>query len=109
MLSGTARSGLTVPAWMSDALWQRLYFFPLPHQQSSFARNIVEVMSPPAVHPLLQVGTLGANGRVEAVAREHEQVGGQREEATVDRLDDLVEVATLALGVAGAAGEERVA
>ena len=46
MSSGTARSGPTAPARMSAGLWQRLYFLPLPHQQSSFARNIVEVIGP---------------------------------------------------------------
>src|SRR3954454_18598431 len=109
MSSGTARSGPTAPAWMSAGLWQRLYFLPLPHQQSSFARNIVEVMSPPSVHPLLEVRPLGADGGVEAVAREDEQVGGQREQPAVDRLDDLLEIAARQRGVAGAAGEQGVA
>src|SRR5829696_3629481 len=114
MSSGTARSGPTAPARTSDALWHRLYFFPLPHQQSSLARstptppNISELTatcdrelrdvrawgawrrSPAPLDPLLQVGTLGADGRVEAVAGEHEQVGREGEEAAVDGLDDLV-------------------
>src|SRR5215213_3210737 len=107
MSSGTARSGPTAPARTSDALWHRLYFFPLPHQQSSFARstptppNISELTaachrelrdvrawgawgawvpsgawerSPAPVQPRLEVGTAEADGRVEAVAGEHEQV-----------------------------------
>ena len=57
--------------------------------------------SPPAVDPLLEVGALGADRRVEAVTGEHEHVGREREEPPIDRLDDQVEVT---LGVGGGAG-----
>src|SRR5215207_1075311 len=130
MSSGTARSGPIAPARMRAGLWQRLYFLPLPHQQSSFARNtatppsISELTptyvrklrdvrswdpSPAPVHPLLEVRPLRANGGVEPVTGEHQQISRQREQAAVDRLDDLGEVAAGQRGVARTAGEERVA
>src|SRR4051812_44340113 len=65
--------------------------------------------SPATVHPLLEVRSLRADRGVEAMAGEDQQVGGEREQSSVDRLDDLREVATGALGVPGAPGEERVA
>jgi hypothetical protein len=67
------------------------------------------VRLPAALDPLVEVGTLGADRRVEAVAREHECLARQREEAAVDRADDRVEVAAREARVADAAGEQRVA
>src|SRR3954453_18512481 len=52
---------------------------------------------PAPLDPLVEVGALGADGGVEPVARQHEVVPGQRVEAAVDRLDDLVKVAVLEL------------
>ena len=64
---------------------------------------------PAAVVPLLEVGALFADGGVEAVAGEHEHLGGKREEPPVDRLQDLLEACARGGGVAGAAWEEGVA
>ena len=40
MVSGTVRTGLTVPATTRSVvgLWQRLNFSPLPHQHTSLGR-----------------------------------------------------------------------
>src|SRR5689334_570809 len=65
--------------------------------------------SPAPLDPLVEVRALGADRGVETVTREHERAGVQREEAAVDRRDDLVEARVLELRVPGTAGEERVA
>src|SRR5688572_7665329 len=61
-----------------------------------------------AVDPLGEVGTLRPDGGVEAVAGHDDRVGGEGEEPLVERLDDGGEVAAVG-GVAGPAGEQRVA
>src|SRR6185312_3691627 len=65
--------------------------------------------SPAAVDPLLQVRPLGPDRGVEPVAGQHQEVGGQGEEPTVDGLDDLLEVTAGQRSVPRAAGEEGVA
>src|SRR2546421_12269401 len=55
------------------------------------------------------MGRFARDRGVEPVTREHERVARQGEEPAVDRLDDRVEAGVLEAGVAGPAGEERVA
>ncbi len=64
---------------------------------------------PAAVDPLLKMRALRADRGVVTVAGQHDGVGGKREQAGVDRLDDRSEVASLVLGGTGSAGEQRVA
>src|SRR5262245_46729258 len=115
MLVGTSRQGPTTPGRSSATRWQRLYFLPLPHQQSSLARTVarggedVTTSSPPAVCPFLEMWSFRSDRGVEAVAREDQRLARQREEAAVDGLDDRPEVAAREGCVAGAPGEQRVA
>src|SRR4051812_13463787 len=72
-------------------------------------RYRIRSRSPSALDPLVEVRPLVAHGRIEAVAREHERLGWQREQTPVDRLDDLIEAGAFGRRVAGTAGKERVA
>src|SRR3546814_12483196 len=58
--------------------------------------------------PLLQVGGVGADGGVVAVAGVHERVGWQGEELRADALDDRREAREAAAGGARSALEEGV-
>src|SRR5204862_3186466 len=65
---------------------------------------------PASIDPLLQMGTLGPDGRVVAVAGHDDRVVRDlREQALVDGADDAVEVAARELGGARPAREQRVA
>src|SRR5262245_9217316 len=70
---------------------------------------VTVVRLPTPLAPPAGGGALGADRAGGAVDGEREWVLRQREEAAVDRLDDLVEVAVLELRGAAAAGEQRVA
>ena len=65
---------------------------------------VQEHASPAPVDPLLQVGALGADRGVVAVAGHHDRVGGELGEQAVDRADDGVEVAALELVLPGPPG-----
>src|SRR5205085_2458579 len=51
--------------------------------------------SPAPGDPLLEVGTLGGDRRVEAVTGHHDRLGRQGEEPLVERLDDRGKVAAV--------------
>lgn len=76
---------------------------------SSLERLAGGFSSPTPVDPLLEVGPLGGDGGVVAVAGEDERVGREGEQLPVDRGDDLVEVPEIGGRVAGSSREEGVA
>src|SRR4051794_15530377 len=69
----------------------------------------IVVVSPATCYPGRQLWALPTDGRVDAVPRHHDGVGGQREQRRVDRVDDRLEITAVELGVAGSAWEQRVA
>ena len=64
---------------------------------------------PATLDPFGEMRSLGADGRVLAMARQHDGVGREGEEFGVDRVDNRGEVAPLKSRIAGATGKQSVA
>ena len=69
----------------------------------------VHVPSPAPFDPLVEVWSLGADRRIDAVTGQDDRRVREREQPRLDRRDDRREVGVVELRVAGATGEQRVA